>query len=156
MWSDRNESDLSQSSDWSTPCNWSDYGSGLINGSNRSGLVEENPSYYSHDYRVVGTFFQGLILLIGVLGNLLVVLVVFRTRSMHSPTNCYLVSLAVADCVVLVASVPNEILYAWIVCVTSYTRSWSICSLQILLRYWPPMDLGTGRMCNLHFPSELG
>jgi hypothetical protein len=39
---------------------------------------EENPSYFSRDYRVVGTFFQGLILLVGVLGNLLVVMV---TRS---------------------------------------------------------------------------
>lgn len=37
--------------------------------------AEENPSYFSRDYRIVGTFFQGLILLVGVLGNLLVVLV---------------------------------------------------------------------------------
>ena len=36
---------------------------------------EENPSYFSRDYRIVGTFFQGLILLVGVLGNLLVVMV---------------------------------------------------------------------------------
>lgn len=38
-----------------------------------------DPSYYSRDYRIVGTLFQGLILLVGVLGNLLVVLV----RSFH-------------------------------------------------------------------------
>lgn len=38
--------------------------------------TEENPSYFSRDYRIVGTFFQGLILLVGVLGNLLVVLVI--------------------------------------------------------------------------------
>ena len=41
--------------------------------------------------------------------------VVFRTRSMHSPTNCYLVSLAPADCVVLIASVPNEILSYYVI-----------------------------------------
>jgi thyrotropin-releasing hormone receptor len=84
---------------------------------NSTGLQEEieDPSYYSYNYRTVGTLFQGLILLIGVLGNLLVVLVVYRTRSMHSPTNCYLVSLAVADCVVLVAAVPNEILSYYII-----------------------------------------
>ena len=75
----------------------------------------EYPSFYSHNYRIVGTFFQGLILLVGVLGNVLVVLVVVRTRSMHSPTNCYLVSLAAADCVVLLASVPNEILSYYVV-----------------------------------------
>ena len=45
-------------------------------GSSNSSLEsEENPSYFSRDYRIVGTFFQGLILLVGVLGNLLVVLV---------------------------------------------------------------------------------
>ena len=84
---------------------------------NSTGSQEEieDPSYYSYNYRIVGTLFQGLILLIGVLGNLLVVLVVYRTRSMHSPTNCYLVSLAVADCVVLVAAVPNEILSYYII-----------------------------------------
>lgn len=76
---------------------------------------EENPSYFSRDYRLVGTLFQGLILLVGVLGNLLVVMVVYRTRSMHSPTNCYLVSLAAADCVVLIASVPNEILSYYVI-----------------------------------------
>ena len=41
--------------------------------------------------------------------------VVYRTRSMHSPTNCYLVSLAAADCVVLIASVPNEILSYYVI-----------------------------------------
>lgn len=71
---------------------------------------DEVPVYFSHNYRIIGTFFQGLILVIGILGNMLVVIVVQRTRSMHSPTNCYLVSLAAADCVVLIASVPNEIL----------------------------------------------
>ena len=40
----------------------------------------------------------------------MVVLVVTRTRSMHSPTNCYLVSLSIADFMTLIASVPNEIL----------------------------------------------
>jgi hypothetical protein len=50
------------------------------------------PQYYSYRYRAVGTFFQGIVLVIGVLGNVMVVVVVRRTQSMHSPTNCYLVS----------------------------------------------------------------
>ncbi|XP_054284968.1 thyrotropin-releasing hormone receptor-like [Macrosteles quadrilineatus] len=58
---------------------------------------------------------QGIVFLVGMLGNLMVVVVVLRTRSLHSPTNCYLVSLAVADMVVLVASVPNEILSYYLV-----------------------------------------
>ncbi len=47
--------------------------------------------YYSFDYAVVGTLFQSIIFVVGVLGNVLVCTVVRRTRSMHSTTNCYLV-----------------------------------------------------------------
>lgn len=67
-------------------------------------------SYYSLKYQIVGTLFQGIVLLVGILGNIMVVLVVTRTRSMHTPTNCYLVSLSIADFMTLIASVPNEIL----------------------------------------------
>jgi len=66
--------------------------------------------YYSTDYAVIGTLFQSIIFVVGVLGNVLVCTVVRRTRSMHSTTNCYLVSLAVADTITLVASVPQEVL----------------------------------------------
>ncbi len=52
-----------------------------------------HPEYYSFNYVVVGTFFQSIIFVIGVLGNLLVCAVVYRTRSMHSTTNCYLVKI---------------------------------------------------------------
>lgn len=48
--------------------------------------------YYSYQYRLIGTFFNSIIFIVGVLGNMMVVAVVKRTRSMHSPTNCYLVS----------------------------------------------------------------
>lgn len=73
------------------------------------------PDYFSHRYRVIGTFFQGIIFLVGVLGNATVVCVVSRVRSLRTPTNCYLVSLAVADSVVLLASVPNEIFSYYLV-----------------------------------------
>lgn len=69
-----------------------------------------DPSYYSINYRIVGTVFQGIVFIVGVLGNIMVVIVVWQTRSMHTPTNCYLVSLSIADFMVLIASVPNEIL----------------------------------------------
>ncbi|KAG8196435.1 hypothetical protein JTE90_012260 [Oedothorax gibbosus] len=70
----------------------------------------KNPSYYSLKYQIVGTLFQGIVLIVGILGNIMVVIVVTRTRSMHTPTNCYLVSLSIADFMTLIASVPNEIL----------------------------------------------
>ena len=66
--------------------------------------------YFTQPYSFVGTFFQSIVLLVGLLGNILVCIVVFKTRSMRTTTNCYLVSLAVADTITLVSSVPQEIL----------------------------------------------
>ncbi|XP_076355449.1 thyrotropin-releasing hormone receptor-like [Tachypleus tridentatus] len=73
-------------------------------------IAYQDPTYYSTNYRIVGTIFQGAIFLVGVLGNIMVVIVVTKTRSMITPTNCYLVSLSLADLMVLMASVPNEVL----------------------------------------------
>uniref|UniRef100_A0A6A7G964 Thyrotropin-releasing hormone receptor n=1 Tax=Hirondellea gigas TaxID=1518452 RepID=A0A6A7G964_9CRUS len=70
----------------------------------------EQPEYYTLLYRIIGTLFQGVILVVGVVGNILVVIVVSKNKNMSSPTNCYLVSLAMADCIVLLAAVPQEIL----------------------------------------------
>ncbi|KZS17700.1 Uncharacterized protein APZ42_016285 [Daphnia magna] len=123
---------------------------------------EENPSYFSRDYRLVGTLFQGLILLVGVLGNLLVVMVVYRTRSMHSPTNCYLVSLAAADCVVLIASVPNEILSYYVI---GSQWIWGPigCAVFVFLqnlgenqRVVAEFDGVHGRALHRHLPSDEG
>ncbi|KAH9404706.1 hypothetical protein TYRP_000534 [Tyrophagus putrescentiae] len=44
----------------------------------------------------------------------MVVIVVLRSRGMRTPTNCYLVSLAIADSMVLLASVPNGIIAYYI------------------------------------------
>ncbi|ODN02260.1 Thyrotropin-releasing hormone receptor, partial [Orchesella cincta] len=104
----------SNSSFGSSPINCSDPAS-LFEAFNLSFPEYEDPVYYSHSYRMIGTFFQGLIFLVGVLGNILVVFVVARTKSMHSPTNCYLVSLALADCIVLIAAVPQEIVQYYLV-----------------------------------------
>ncbi|NXC43874.1 TRFR protein, partial [Penelope pileata] len=54
---------------------------------------------------------------VGIAGNVMVVLVVLRTKHMVTPTNCYLVSLAVADLLVLlVAGLPNisEVVASWV------------------------------------------
>ncbi|XP_073988364.1 thyrotropin-releasing hormone receptor-like isoform X2 [Rhodnius prolixus] len=45
----------------------------------------------------------------------MVVLVVSKVMALHSPTNYYLVSLAIADTVVLLASVPQEVLSYYLV-----------------------------------------
>ncbi|XP_029101991.1 thyrotropin-releasing hormone receptor-like [Scleropages formosus] len=54
---------------------------------------------------------------VGIAGNIMVVLVVLRTKHMMTPTNCYLVSLAIADLIVLLAAgLPNisEVVSSWV------------------------------------------
>ncbi|XP_066908476.1 thyrotropin-releasing hormone receptor-like [Halyomorpha halys] len=73
------------------------------------------PDYFSYRYRIIGTLLQGIIFIVGILGNAFVVAVVLKVRSLRSPTNCYLLSLAMADSMVLLASIPNEIFSYYIV-----------------------------------------
>ena len=89
-------------------------------------LIDEKNPFFS--------FPQGIIFLIGVLGNVLVCCVVFKSRSMHTTTNCYLVSLAIADTITLVASVPQEILSYHIL---GHRWVWGPvgCTLMIYLQY---------------------
>ncbi|KAK7505364.1 hypothetical protein BaRGS_00003526, partial [Batillaria attramentaria] len=62
------------------------------------------PQYYSSLYRAIAVTLSSIVFTVGLVGNILVVIVIARTRSMHTTTNCYLLSLAVADCLVLVAA----------------------------------------------------
>ncbi|XP_061752927.1 thyrotropin-releasing hormone receptor b [Nerophis ophidion] len=59
---------------------------------------------HSLPYKVVSTAVLLLICAAGAVGNGMVVLVVLSTRHMRTPTNCYLVSLAAADLMVLTAA----------------------------------------------------
>ncbi|XP_018944675.2 thyrotropin-releasing hormone receptor-like [Cyprinus carpio] len=62
----------------------------------------------SLEYKTVSVFLVLLVCGVGIVGNIMVVLVVLTTQHMRTPTNCYLVSLAVADLMVLVAAgLPN-------------------------------------------------
>ncbi|XP_036400125.1 thyrotropin releasing hormone receptor 2 [Megalops cyprinoides] len=62
----------------------------------------------SLQYKTVSVFLVLLVCGVGIVGNVMVVLVVLTARHMRTPTNCYLVSLAVADLIVLVAAgLPN-------------------------------------------------
>ncbi|XP_063052454.1 thyrotropin releasing hormone receptor 2 [Engraulis encrasicolus] len=67
-----------------------------------------DPVLQSLEYKTVSVFLVLLVCTVGIVGNVMVVLVVLTTRHMRTPTNCYLVSLAVADLTVLVAAgLPN-------------------------------------------------
>lgn len=76
--------------------------------SNISLLSQGDSVSKSVEYKTVSVFLVVLVCGVGIVGNIMVVLVVLTTRHMRTPTNCYLVSLAVADLTVLVAAgLPN-------------------------------------------------
>ena len=50
------------------------------------------PQGYPMEYQVLATILHIAIFVVGVLGNVAVVLVVRRTKSLYTPTYCYLAS----------------------------------------------------------------
>lgn len=101
---------------------------------NTTRVVLVDPEYYPALYRTLGSILIGVILLIGVVGNTLVVVVVSRTPSMHTPTNCYLVSLAVADILLLVsAALPTLVEYHLIV--DQFILGSVGCSVMVFTQY---------------------
>ncbi|CAL8248048.1 unnamed protein product [Lota lota] len=76
-------------------------------------LVQDNQTLgmwtdYTIEYKVASIFLVSLICGVGIVGNVMVIMVVLTTKHMRTPTNCYLVSLAVADLMVLTAAgLPN-------------------------------------------------
>lgn len=92
------------------------------------------PSDYPFQYQVISVIIGIVIFLVGMLGNILVIVVVCRTKCMHTPTNCYLLSLSVADCLVLLSatlpSIPEPFFH---------TGEWPwgriTCSVLIFLQY---------------------
>ncbi|XP_076006320.1 thyrotropin-releasing hormone receptor [Genypterus blacodes] len=88
---------------------------------------------FTLQYKVGSVFLVSLICGVGIVGNVMVILVVLTTKHMRTPTNCYLVSLAAADLMVLTAAgLPNitEALYGqW---VYGYAACLGITYLQYL------------------------
>lgn len=72
----------------------------------------------SLQYKAVSSLLLLLICASGVVGNVMVILVVLTTPHMRTPTNCYLLSLAVADLMVLTAaglpSITDSIVGSWV------------------------------------------
>ncbi|XP_051247494.1 thyrotropin-releasing hormone receptor b [Dicentrarchus labrax] len=73
---------------------------------------------YSIQYKVISSVMLFVICALGIVGNVMVILVVLTTKHMRTPTNCYLVSLAVADLMVLTAagvpSITDSIFETWV------------------------------------------
>uniref|UniRef100_A0A8C1TZY3 Thyrotropin-releasing hormone receptor n=1 Tax=Cyprinus carpio TaxID=7962 RepID=A0A8C1TZY3_CYPCA len=72
----------------------------------------------SVEYKATSVLIVFLICALGIVGNVMVILVVITTKHMRTPTNGYLVSLAVADLMVLIAaglpSIADSLFGSWI------------------------------------------
>ncbi|XP_065144803.1 thyrotropin-releasing hormone receptor b [Paramisgurnus dabryanus] len=72
----------------------------------------------SVEYKVISVLIVFLICALGIIGNVMVILVVLTTKHMRTPTNGYLVSLAVADLMVLISaglpSIADSLFGSWI------------------------------------------
>jgi len=92
--------------------------------------VEHHPVIY----RVVGSILVALICILGLTGNASVVAVVYRKSSMRTPTNLYLVSLAMADVLLLLsAGLPTLIEYQLIV--DEWMFGTAACSIIVFAQY---------------------
>ncbi|XP_052539638.1 thyrotropin-releasing hormone receptor-like [Tympanuchus pallidicinctus] len=115
---------------------------GAVLGNQTLGRMPRQPL----ELQVVTILLVLLVCGVGIAGNAMVVLVVLRTKHMVTPTNCYLVSLAVADLLVLlVAGLPNisEVVSSWVygyvgcLCITYLQylginiSSWSITAFTV-------------------------
>lgn len=106
---------------------------------NYSGASTSNatslPQFYDPLYKIVGFIFVGAIFIVGLVGNLMVILVVWRTRSMRTPTNCYLVSLAVAD-ILLLVSAPLPTLIEFFLIVDQSVFGAVGCAAMVSIRHY--------------------
>lgn len=92
------------------------------------------PQYYSPLYKTIGCFFVTVIFVVGLFGNIMVVTVVWRTKSMHTTTNCHLVSLAFAD-IILLISAPLPTIAEFFLIVDQSIFGSVGCSLMVFFQY---------------------
>ena len=92
---------------------------------------------------------QASVFLVGVSGNLMVVVTVRGTKSLHTTTNCYLVSLALADLITLVSSVPQEV--GGRIVILTQKLSHQVLSYHILGDLWVWGSLGCSLMVFCQF-----
>lgn len=64
----------------------------MDNYTNTSTPASDEPPVFAPDYRITATVLHSIIFLLGLFGNILVVIVVRRNKNMHIPTYTYLVS----------------------------------------------------------------
>jgi hypothetical protein len=79
----------------------------LYNTSNVSNLNETSSSVFPNYIRTTSMVFCIIIMCLGVIGNVMVPIVIFKTKDMRNSTNIFLVNLSVADLMVLLVCTPT-------------------------------------------------
>ncbi|XP_063921733.1 growth hormone secretagogue receptor type 1 isoform X1 [Zophobas morio] len=79
----------------------------LYNASNVSGFNDTFSSVFPSYIRTTSVVFCIIIMCLGVIGNIMVPIVIFKTKDMRNSTNIFLVNLSVADLMVLLVCTPT-------------------------------------------------
>ncbi|PIO69760.1 hypothetical protein TELCIR_08405, partial [Teladorsagia circumcincta] len=66
-----------------------------------------------YSVKLLLSFLFILVGLIGLVGNMLTVLVIYKTTSLHSHTNYFLASLAISDLLLIIVGVPFDLFHLW-------------------------------------------
>uniref|UniRef100_A0A0M3HTI9 Thyrotropin-releasing hormone receptor n=1 Tax=Ascaris lumbricoides TaxID=6252 RepID=A0A0M3HTI9_ASCLU len=128
------------------------------------GQVEE---FWPIDVRIIMTLIFASLSAVGIIGNLLVITVVFKVKGMLrattsmeeivlnnclqiTPTNCYLVSLAASDCLFFVATAPTELSYLHLE-ETEYIFGYFGCAFFTFLPY---LAINTSSLSTVAFTIE--
>ncbi|XP_055340675.1 thyrotropin-releasing hormone receptor-like [Paramacrobiotus metropolitanus] len=139
------------------PAPYALYSAALLNASAGGGVMRNGTFYpapratmFPLPYRIIGTILHSIIFFIGFLGNVMICIVVRKTRSLHTPTYCYLVSLAVADILVVCSAIPEAILSYHL-----YSKQWVLghfgCSLMVFTNF---LSINSGSISILAFTVE--
>ena len=98
--------------------------------SNGSELLER----YKPEYQILAVTLFSLLFIVGFIGNVMVITVVWKSPKMRTLTNFYLVSLAAADCLVLcggtLPAIPEFFFY-----IGQWLYGSAMCSVLVFLQY---------------------
>ena len=101
---------------------------------NDSNGTEQETLYYDHSYSAISMVLYTTIFVCGILGNAMVICVISRSKIMRTATNCYLLSLAVADCLILISATLPAIAEPFY-----QIKEWPwgrvMCSILVFLQY---------------------
>ena len=87
--------------------------------------------------RVIEYTFFSLIFVLGVIGNSLVCLVIYKTPRMHTARNALIINLAVADLTVVLLCIPFDVVLK-----VTGTSPWPLGAVMCKI-VWPSMTLAT-------------